>query len=155
MIIILGAQQRSLLTMASKDHQRFVSLSLCLSLALHDRILFYISIISLFSSSSSCSVFFCPENCPALVSVICHSSLIYIPHVFLAIWENCIIPALSRRFSFIFQFSFLAPAKSDILCLDLLSPYGKFVFLPSSVRKNTIDYPRLLPLPDDHIFIGI
>lgn len=109
MIIILGAQQRSLLTMATRII-RDLSASLYLFLSLPHRILFYISIISLFSSSSFACYFFVLK---ILRSVICHSSLILysIPYVavrvLLAIWENCIIPVLSSRFStFISSFSF-------------------------------------------------
>lgn len=128
MIIILGAEQRSFLTMERRGSLEIslpLSLSPCLSFSLYSwpRILFYISIISLFAAqsfllldplllllvSALCSRKLSCSFCLSFVTEVCFWQFV----------ENCIIPALSWRFymNFLFWFSSLAPASFDILCL--------------------------------------
>lgn len=122
MIIILGAEQRSFLTMERRGSLEIslpLSLSLFLFIQLASHIILHINYFivrcAIFSPlllllvSALCSRKLSCSFCLSFVTEVCFWQFV----------ENCIIPALSWRFymNFLFWFSSLAPASFDILCL--------------------------------------
>lgn len=155
MIIILGAQQRSFLTMERRGALQ-ICLPLSLSLSLYSclfvwhRILFYISIISLFDAISFLLLpilLLLPAFCPRKLfcSLVCHLSLQSLIGVCECFWqfvENCIIPALSWRFYINFLFGFPLWRQRNLIFSAWIycRPAGNLFSSILQLRKKTINY---------------